>query len=101
MTKKEAIALEALCEKYISKALDEKVEIAMTINGNLKVTFGENSVSFYEDLSTPKFISFWGFVSDLKEAIDNIIKCIDENREDFELLLWSYQNRNALEGEEK
>ena len=99
MTKKEALALEALCEKHLDKVLNEKVEMSMTLSGKLKVTFGENFVTFTDSFSEVIYISFYGFASDLKEAIDKIVKCMHENREDFESLLWSYQNRNLLTGE--
>ena len=99
MTKKEALALEALCEKHLGKVLNEKDEMSMTLSGKLKVTFGENFVTFTDSFSEVIYISFYGFALDLKEAIDKIVKCMHENREDFESLLWSYQNRNLLTGE--
>jgi hypothetical protein len=101
MTKKEAIALEALCEKYLAKVLNEKVEMSMTLSGKLKVTFGENFVTFTDSFSEVIYMSFDGFALDLKEAIDKIVKCMNENREDFELLRWSYENRNLLTGDEE
>lgn len=99
MTKKEAIALEALCEKWLYQVLVEDVEISMNFTGRLKITFNEGStyICINKDLKSVGWIKYSGDFEDLTYNINGILDCIAEHEDDFILLLWSYENQSSLE----
>lgn len=100
MTKTEAQALEDLCDRTISKALEEKAHVSYTLSGRLKISFGDNSITLNTDLKTIFYINFNGFYGDLLEHIEKIIKWAAENETKIKLLIWSYDNRRELEDDE-
>lgn len=99
MTKKEAIALEALCEKWLSQIIGYGIEISMNLAGRLKISFdnGEKRFCINKDLETLGYITFTGEYYDLECYKEEILECIKEHKEDFKLLLWSYENIDKLE----
>lgn len=101
MTKTEAIALEVLCEKLISKAISTSAEISMNLTGRLKVRFDENFIVLNDDLDGVSYINFCGYYSSLLMYIDEILCCVIDHKEKFKKLLWSYENRRELQEDEQ
>lgn len=100
MTKKEACALEALCEKRVKTALGEsEVFISMTLNHKLKFRIMDFSISFDDDLCTIFYINYSGLWKDLMETCEKLSNVIQENKSDFELLLWAHKNVDNLKDE--
>lgn len=96
MTKKEAIALEALCEKYLKEALDTDVMVSMNLLGRLKVEFDGYYIVMNRALDAVSYINFTGYWDELHIHISNILECVKEHEDDFVRLIWSYNNRNKL-----
>lgn len=102
MTKKEAIALEALCEKYLDEEIEGGVEISMNLAGRLKIRLlpCEEFVAVSRMLDEVVYVSWNGSYRELQRTIRNILRCISEHLEDFVKLLWSYENRSLLTGDD-
>lgn len=100
MTKSEAIALEALCEKLISQEINTSVQICMNLAGRLKVSFDDHFIVLNDDLDGVSYINFCGFYTDLLHNIEKILCCVSDNEENFKKLLWSYENRRELQEDE-
>lgn len=96
MTKKEAIELENKCDKLISEHLDNDCCVSLALSGRLKVSFGESYITMSKDNKSAWYVKFHGFHSDLEEYIDLIVKCIAENQEIFNELIWSYEHISEL-----
>lgn len=101
MTKRQAVALEALCEKLVRQAIDEDVEVDMTLAGRLRFTYddGAKKISFNKDLKTVGWIDYKGAYTDFLEDVEKIIACMTEYESDFKLLVWSYDNKDQLEND--
>lgn len=101
MTKKQAVALEALCEKLIKQAIGDEVQVSMTLAGRLRFTYGygDKKISFKKDLKTVSWINYNGEYTDFLEEVEKIIACMTEYESDFKLLVWSYDNRDQLEND--
>lgn len=101
MTKRQAVALEALCEKLVRQAIGEDVEVDMTWAGRLRFTYddGAKKISFNKDLKTVGWIDYKGAYTDFLEEVEEIIACMTEYESDFKLLVWSYDNKDKLEND--
>lgn len=99
MTKKEAIALEALCEKYLKEAFETDVTISMTLLGRLKVVFDNNYIVLNKALDAISYIKFTGSWDHFHIIKAIILECVKEHEDDFVKLIWSYDNRNKLKEE--
>lgn len=97
MTKQEAIELETKCDELMSEYLGNTCCVSMAFSGRLKVSFGDYYITLSKDNMTASYIKFHGYYSDLEEHIDSIIRCINENKDVFDKLIWSYEHINELE----
>ena len=97
MKKKEALALEALCEKWLKQKLETDVQVSMSLNGRFKVNFDNGFMNFEEDFNTVHYFNYYGWYKDFVELRDKMVECFSEHADDFRQLLWSYENRNLLE----
>ena len=95
MTKTQAIALEALCEKRLKEHLGEDCTVSLALTGRLRIDFNGHTLTFNKDLS-PDYISFDGNFSDIDNYIEDIQDCIKKYKSDFDRLLWSYENVGNL-----
>lgn len=95
MTKQEAIELEKKCDKLMSEYLKEDCSVSMALSGRLKVQFGDNYITLTED-STASYVKFYGGYSDLENYIQSIIKCVEENEDVFNELMWSYKHISEI-----
>lgn len=96
MTKKEAIELENKCDELMSEYLDEDCSVSMALSGRFKVKFDDNYITLTKDISTVSYVKFHGYYSDLEEHINSAIKCIKENIDVFNKLIWSYEHISEI-----
>ena len=96
MTKQEAIELEKKCDELMSEYLNEDCNVSMALSGRFKVSFGDNYITLTKDISTASYVKFHGYYSDLEEHISSVIKCIKENIDIFNELIWSYEHLNEI-----
>jgi hypothetical protein len=97
VTKQEAKVLENRGDKIMSGYLGEECMVSMALTGKLKIEFSDGFITWNMTCNVPDYVSYIGCYDDLNEAISKIKECIDENRDIFEQLLWSYHNRSDLE----
>jgi hypothetical protein len=98
MTKEEAIQLENRCDKIMSGYLDKSCTVSMALTGKLKVVFNDGDyITWNMAHNCADYVSFVGFCNDLIETISMIKECIEDNRDIFEQLLWSYNHPYELE----
>jgi len=98
MTKMDAEALEALCEKKVLQKLkaESPVEVSMALSGRLKISIGENSYNFIFPGVRLDWFSHKGDYDDFVRVTTEIDAVINENIELFALLFWSYKNKEKL-----
>lgn len=96
MTKQEAIELENKCDKLMSEYLDNDCNVSMALSGRFKISFGENYITLGKNNKSASYVKFHGYYSDLEEHIDSVIKCIDENKDVFDRLIWSYEHLSEI-----
>lgn len=96
MTKQEAIKLEKNCDKLMSEYLEEDCTVSLALSGRFKVQFGNDYITLNKDVDDAWYINFRGFYSDLRKYIDSIVKCIKENKDIFDELIWSYEHISEL-----
>ncbi len=96
MTKREAIELENKCDKLMSKYLDYDCRVSMALSGRFKVYFGDNYITLGKDNKSASYVKFNGCYSDLNEYVDAIVRCIDENKDIFDELIWSYEHFSKI-----
>lgn len=96
MTKQYAIELENKCDKLMSKYMDYDCTVSMVLSGRFKVKFGDNYITLSQDNKSALYIRFNGYYSDLEEYIDAIVRCISENKDLFDELIWSYEHLSEL-----
>ena len=97
MTKKEAIELENKCDELMSEYLGEDCTVSMALSGRFKVKFGDDYITLTKDIGTASYVKYHGYYSDLEEHINLIIKCIKENTDIFNKLIWSYEHIREIE----
>ena len=96
MTKQEAIELENKCDELMSEYLDEDCSVSMALSGRFKVKFDDNYITLTKDISTASYVKFHGYYSGLEEHINSAIKCIKENIDVFNELIWSYEHLSEI-----
>lgn len=98
MTKQEALKLENRCDKIMSGYLGKPCTVSMALTGKLKVEFNDGDyITWNVVVNHIDYTSFTGFYSDLVELIPKIKECVNDNRDIFEQLMWSYDHRRELE----
>jgi hypothetical protein len=97
MTKQEAIELENKCDELMSKYLQEECTMSMALTGKLKVGFGSNYFTLDMDEKVASYVKYHGYYDMLEFYIESAIKCVDENKDIFKELLWSYEYITELE----
>lgn len=98
MTKKEAEVLENRGDKIMSGYLGKECIVSMALTGKLKIEFNDGDyITWNMTQNVPDYVSYTGCYVDLLEIFDKIKECIDQNRDIFELLMWSYTHRRELE----
>lgn len=97
MTKQEAIELEERCDKLMSEYLDQDCSVSLALTGRLKIMFEDGYITLGRDNKSASYVDFTGYYSDLEEYIDNIVRCVDDNKDVFDRLVWSYNNLSEIE----
>lgn len=97
MTKQEAIELENKCDKLMSKYLQEECTVSMALTGKLKIEFGSNYFTLDMDEKVASYVKYCGCYDMLEWYIESAINCVDENKDIFRELLWSYEHITELE----
>jgi hypothetical protein len=92
MTKQEAIELENKCDELMSKYLQEECTVSMALTGKLKVEFGGNYFTLDADEKVASYIKYHGYYDMFEFYVESAIRCVDENKDAFRQLLWSYAN---------
>lgn len=98
MTKEEAIQLENRCDKIMSGYLGEECVVCLALSGRLKIMFNEGDyVTWNMNANNPAYINYRGFYRDLQKYVNSIKKCISDNFDIFDQLIYSYEHRKELE----
>lgn len=98
MTKAEAMKLENRCDKIMSGYLGEECTMSMALTGRLKVMFNDGDyITWSMKHNSVDYVHHVGFYDDLVERIAKIKECLDDNRDIFAQLLWSYEHVTELE----
>lgn len=98
MTKEEAIKLENRCDKIMSGYLGESCTVSMALSGKLKIVFDDGDYITWSMVHNDvDYVNYSGFYTDLVGTIGKVKECIDDNRDIFNNLIWSYNHRNELE----
>ncbi|MEG2769608.1 MAG: hypothetical protein RR902_02210 [Oscillospiraceae bacterium] len=101
ISKQDAINYENQCDKLMTNALGKKCQVSKALNGKLKVEFGENGfcencIVLDKNSKGAVWVSFQGNFAELTENIDIILKCVNENKKSFEILMWTYTHKDEL-----
>ena len=97
MTQSEARNIESICDQILTDNTDYDCYCSMALSAHLRIQFGEYCITISKkDLHTPVWFSFSGYWKDLEEFINQIQKCIEDNRILFERLMWSYEHCDEL-----
>ena len=101
MTKKEAIKLENRCDKIMSGYLGKECTVSLALSGKLKTEFNDGDfVTWNMTTNQVDYVRYIGFYNDLVETVAKIKECLDDNRDIFMNLVWSYSHRDELEERE-
>lgn len=96
MTKQEAIELENKCDKLMSEYLGNDCNVCMALSGRFKISFGDNYITLGKDNQSASYVKFHGYHSDLAGHINSIVRCIEENKDIFDELIWTYEHLSEL-----
>lgn len=97
MTNQEAIELEERCDSLMSEYLKEDCTVSLALSNRLKINFDNNYITLNKTLDGAYYVRYVGFYEDLAEHIKTAIKCVRDNKEDFDKLIWSYEHIRELE----
>lgn len=98
MTKEEAIKLENRCDKIMSGYLGRECTVSMALSGKLKICFNDGDyITWNMSCNDVNYIHYVGFYYDLVETIGKNKECVNDNRDIFDKLIWSYEYRRELE----
>ena len=97
MTKQEAIELENKCDELMSKYLQEECTVSMALTGKLKIEFGSNYLTLDADEKVASYVKYHGYYDMLEFYIEAAVNCVDENKDVFRQLLWSYEHITELD----
>ena len=99
MTKTEALEIEKKCDELMSNALSWDCNVSQALTGRLKVAFDSNFINVSSDFSEVQYVGFHGYYEELITYCRKILQCLNENRELFEKLMWSYSHIMELTNE--
>lgn len=98
MTKTEAQKLEKRCDKIMSGYLGEECTVCMALSGKLKIIFDDGDyITWSMTSDVIDYVSYCGFYCHLLQKITKVKECVDDNRDMFNQLIWSYEHRSELE----
>ena len=98
MTKEEAIKLENRCDKIMSGYLSKSCTVSLALSGKLKIEFDDGDyITWNMTRNEVDYVCFVGDYDYLVETVEKIKECIDDNRDIFDKLVWSYNHRMELE----
>jgi hypothetical protein len=98
MTKQEAIKLENRCDKIVSGYVGEECTVSMALSGKFKVEFNDGCyITWRMTCNEADYVYHIGYHDELVDRIAKIKECINDNRDIFEKLIWSYEHRTELE----
>ena len=98
MTKDEAIRLENRCDKIMSGYLGLPCTVSLALSGKLRVEFNDGDyITWNMTCNEVDYVSFIGFYDELVKMIGEIRECVNDNRDIFDNLLWSYNNRREFD----
>jgi len=96
MTRQEAMDLETKCDQLMSEYLRTKCNVSLALSGKFKVCFDDNYITFDKKDMSVVYVNVHGYYSDLKVTVNFIVRCVSENRELFDKLIWSYEHISEL-----
>ena len=97
MTKQEAIELENKCDELMSEYTGKDCSVSLALTGKLKVEFdGRNYITLTKKWMEVDYINYAGHYETLLEIVQAATICIEENKEDFDKLVWSYEHITEL-----
>lgn len=98
MTKEEAIKLEERCDELMSRCLDRSCMVSLALSGKFKIAFDDGDyITWDMDCNDASYIQYHGSYDTLVWMIEDIREIIDDNRDIFNNLIWSYEHRRELE----
>lgn len=98
MTKQEALRLENRGDKIMSGYLGKECTVSLALTGKLKIEFNDGDyITWNMTCNDVDYVSYVGSYDYLVETISKVKECVEENRDIFELLIWSYEHRTELE----
>ena len=98
MTKEEAIRLENRCDKIMSGYLGRSCMVSLALSGKLKIEFDDGDfITWNMTCDSVDYVNYAGFYDNLVETMSKVKNCIDDNRDIFNELIWSYNYRTELE----
>ena len=97
MTNQEAIELEERCDSLMSEYLKEDCAVSFALSNRLKINFDSNYITLNKTFDGAYYVRYVGFYEDLAEYIKSAIKCVRDNKETFDKLIWSYEHIRELE----
>lgn len=98
MTKEEALKLENRCDKIMSGYLGEECTVSLALSGKMRIGFDGGFITLNKNYNAADYINYHGFYVDLIEKITQAITCVEDNRDIYDQLIWSYEHRTELEG---
>jgi len=97
MKRSEALALENKMQDLLREATKENIEISLALTGRIRIQWDETTITFNKGDLSVNWVSYTGYYGTLVEAIESAQRVFSENRKDFDLLVWSYENIRTLE----
>ena len=99
MTEQGALNLQTELENLFSTVLEETVELATTLAGELAITYQEFSILVhkrtFKNLGVKTSYDYIHYKT-LNNLVKKTKKLLKANRDDLELLIWSQENRSQL-----
>ena len=98
MTKGEAVTLANRCNKIMSGYLGRSCTVSLALTGALQIEFDDgNYITWTVTGINAPYVKWVGFHYRLNEDLAKIKECVDDNRDIFEKLIWSYEHWDELE----
>ena len=98
MTKREAIELESKCDELMSEYTGKDCSVSLDLTGKLKVEFdGRNYITLTKKWMEVDYVNYACHYETLLEIVQAVTICIEENKDDFDKLVWFYEHITELE----
>lgn len=98
MTKEEFLELRDHCDKVMSNYLGMPCTVDVVLPDKLDVIFDYGCRVVWNVVrGEVHYIAYIGFYSNFVDEIDKIRNCVDDNRNEFDKLLWVYDHRDEFD----